>query len=226
MNTSTQSTSIRAMLLAAAATLAMPIAGISQTEEESYLPEKYSPLRYRDIYASSAFERDILPPRPPEKEDVEKPVFEMKVVAVTGHNGRYRVTVIDKKGNYVVLTDKPNADGYYYSDIEPAAKVAEVRVKVANGGHDEWATFDENRFKVAAKGLAPKKPTNTKGRPAVVPSVRKPPPARAPIPQSKTAKAAGAKAGAEALQALQKANDDAKSRSSGRRVVLPPKSRN
>ena len=233
MKSTIQKACLNSLMIAAAATLTLPVASIAQNpratpptaaEPENYQPEKYSPLRYRAIYAESAFERDILPPQ---KEVVvdEKPVFEMKVVSVTGNSGRYRVTMIDKKGKYVVLTDKPNAEGYYYEDIKPAPKVADVEVLVAKDGHSEWSKFDENRFKIAAKGLAPKKPTNTKGRPNVVPTSRKTPAPRTSTSKSPAAASAGQKAGTAALQAVQKANEAAKSRSSGRRVVLPPKSR-
>ena len=37
---------------------------------DDYMPEKYSPSRYRSVYANSAFEREILPPQ---KEDAGPP---------------------------------------------------------------------------------------------------------------------------------------------------------
>lgn len=66
-------------------------------ESADYRPMKYSPLRYFSIHTNSAFEREIIPPEKPDSGPPPTP-FDMKIVSVTGKDGRYRVVLIDKKG--------------------------------------------------------------------------------------------------------------------------------
>jgi len=213
-----------------------PGADAAGAEPTDHRPEKFSPGRYRTTFSSSAFEREILPPAKVDNTPPPTP-FDLKVVGVSGNEGRYRVTLVDKKGKYVVVTDEPNTEGFRYSAIEPAANIAEFRVEVSKDGQTEWAEFDDKRYTIVSKAVASaKKPTLRGGRPNVVPSSRKAPPSRAPIPQSKSAKEASKKAGQAAIKTLNAANaaavnkatsatDKSKSKVSGRRVVLPPKSR-
>ncbi|MFT4547794.1 MAG: hypothetical protein ACI8XO_001364 [Verrucomicrobiales bacterium] len=230
-------------LLLAGCSIAFPAISSAQTPAEGdapaavdYRPEKFSPGKYRRTFANSAFEREILPPAKVDNTPPPTP-FDLKVVGVTGQEGQYRVTLIDKKGKYQVVTDDAsgNGDGYRYAGIEPAANIADFRVEIVKDGQTEWAEFDDKRFSIASKGAAPKKPSARGGRPNVVPTTRTLPP-RAPIPQSKTSKTANQKAGQAAIKTINAANAEAtataagaaaksKSRVSGRRVVLPPKSR-
>lgn len=200
-------------------------------DEADYLPKRYSSQRYRPTVANNPFEREILPPPPPTPPTPEDP-FDFKLVSVSSKGERYRVTVIDKKGQYLVVTDQPDGDGYHYSNIEPAAKIQDFRVQVAKGAQTEWVEFDTKRFSIASKALTPPRaPQNTAGRPAVVPNVKSGPPPRAPIPPTPAAAAAAQKSGNAAAEAIQRANAAAvqagqeRSRVSGRRVVLPPKNR-
>lgn len=216
---------------------APPAAGSLTSEAGTttdYRPKKFSALRYTSIHANSAFEREIIPPEKGPDGPPPTP-FDMKIVSVTGKDGRYRVVLIDKKGKYQVVTDTPDADGFHYTDIEPSAKIQDFRVQVSKGGQTEWAEFDTKRYSLASKKIAPPKPANNSRRPAVVPNVRTPPPGRGGTrPAAATtpaAKAAAQKSGAAAQAAIQAANaaavsaSESKSRVNGRRVVLPPAKR-
>ena len=195
-----------------------------------YRPKKYSPLRYSETVGNNPFEREILPPAAPEPKEGPPP-FDFRLVSVSGKGESYRITLIDKKGKYKAITSKPDADGYYYAKVEPDPNIQHFRVEVANGNQTEWVEFDTKRFSVASKAATPKKPSNTKGRPNVVPNTRVRPPPRARIPPSAATKAASQKSGQAAIDVINKANAAAvkssqeKSRSGGRRVVLPPKNR-
>jgi hypothetical protein len=231
-------TSVIAFAPATAGLAQAPAAGDSPpaaAETTDYRPKKYTAGRYRSVYSNSAFEREILPPDKPEAGPPPTP-FDLKIVSVTGKDGRYRVVLIDKKGKYQVVTDTPDADGFHYSDIEPSPKIQDFRVQVVKGAQSEWAEFDTKRYSIASKKIAPPAPTNRDKRPSVVPNTRTPPPGRAAsstqAPAAPAAKAASQKAGAAAQAAIQTATSNAvnsssssRSRVNGRRVVLPPKNR-
>lgn len=212
--------------------------GDAAVEEADYRPKKYSALRYSRTVSESPFEREILPPAAPAPPPKKDP-FDFKLVSVSGEGDNYRVIVIDKKGKYSVITSTPDKEGFHYSSIEPAPNIQDVRVVVSNGSQTEEVLFDTKRFSIASKAAAPQAPANTRGRPAVVPNPRSTPPSRdrgaptprTPIPPSKAATATSQRSGQAASAAIQNANAAAikasqeKARVSGRRVVLPPKSR-
>ena len=145
---------------------------VAEQEETDYRPKKYSSLRYSKSINNNPFERDILPPQkaaPPPKADP----FDFKLVSISGRGERYRVVVVDKKGKYKVITDKPDADGFHFTSIEPTPKIQDASVVVTNGGQTETVEFDTKRFSIAAKPIAaPKAATNSRGRPNVVPTSR------------------------------------------------------
>ena len=192
--------------------------------EDDYEIKAYSARKYASAVLSSAFELDVLPPAPPTKEEVIEEPFEFKLVSITSNSGTYRATLVDKKGKYVVVTQKENKDtGFFLSEVQPSNNIQDVRVKVAKGGQSEWVEFDSARFKVASKTPA-KAPTNTRKRPNIVPSNRKP-------TSTRKTTAGTSKSSSSAKDAIEKANAAAiekaksSSRSNGRRVVLPPSSR-
>ena len=235
------STVRRSLLPIAAACIAFPSGAFAQgasapdgAETTDYRPKKYSASRYRTTYDNSAFEREILPPQK-EETKVEVTPFKFSLVSASGRDGRYRIVVVDSKGKYQVITDTPDEDGFHYSSIEPAAKIQDFKVSVTKGTQTEVVEFDNKRFSIASKKIAPPKPTNRTPRPNVVPTNRKPAPTRAPAPTSKSGSTPAKKPGSSALSTLEKSAAAAKGTSTtateskgkvpGRRVVLPPKNR-
>ena len=92
---------------------APPAAGSLTSEAGTttdYRPKKFSALRYTSIHANSAFEREIIPPEKGPDGPPPTP-FDMKIVSVTGKDGRYRVVLIDKKGKYQAQKDITTAKG-------------------------------------------------------------------------------------------------------------------
>lgn len=120
---------------------------------DEFLPPSYEPRRYAASWSNSPFEREILPPVVDEVEEVNE-LNDYRVVGIGKLRGKYLITLVDKKGKYSNVEEKPNKDGLFVVSVADGTNPQEAEVVIKQGELQATIGFDENNLKATPKGGA------------------------------------------------------------------------